>query len=217
MIRFSLHNKGVGLVEGIVAIAILVTGIISVVSLSISNLSASESVEARLVAVNLAREGVEAVRSIRDGNWLKGYANETAGANAWDTGLTSLDTTDKTAIPVLNADTLAWSLDFTPNDFSSSATKLRRNQTRKLYRQSVESAIPAGETITPYSRLITIYSICRDALGTITNNNVTCLSGTKIGLRVISRVEWTESGRTSGLDVEEWLYNWRYSFTPYVP
>lgn len=214
--QFSQHNRGVGLVEAVVAIGILVTGILSVVTLTQSNIASSQSVEARLIGINLAREGMEAVRSIRDGNWLKGRTGSTGTANAWDTGLSGSG--DATAIAVLNSDTLEWALDFIPNNITDSNARMRRSMTRGLYRQSLESPWPAGETATQYFRLITIYSICNNYPGTQeTFDTASCSSGwNKSGLRVISRVQWEEKGRTESLEVEAMLYNWRYGFTPYV-
>ena len=217
MRKLVFTQKGVGLVEAVVAIGILITGIISVVSLSQSNIASSQGVAARLTAINLAREGVEAVRSMRDGNWLKGRTNVTGEDNAWDSGFSGAG--DVTAIAVLNADSLAWTLDFAPASMTDNGTRLRRNQDRGLYRQSRENPIPAGELASLYSRLLTIYSICRNRPGQQeTYDNLTCSSGwDKVGIRVISRVEWQERGQAVGLEVEDWLYNWRYSFTPYVP
>lgn len=217
--------KGVGLVEGVVAIAILVTGIISVVSLTLSNLSTSQGVEARLVGVNLAREGVEAVRSIRDGNWLKGYTHDTDPLGqdplSWDRYLNPIPAADLTgtAIAVLDKNTLAWAIDFTPDAITSNAAKLRRDQNTKIYRQSTESPVPTGEVNTPYSRLITIYAICNNfPTNQETMDTVSCSNGwVKSGIRVVARVEWSESGRRAGVEAEEWLYNWRYSYAPYVP
>ncbi len=209
-------NKGVGLVEAVVAIGILVTGIISVVTLAQSNISSSKSVEARLIAINLAREGIEAVRSMRDGNWLKGQAGSTGSANAWDAGFNGAG--DATAIAVLNADTLEWVFDFTPNNITDSSARMRRSTTRGLYRQSLEVPWPAGETATPYFRLVTIYSICNNYPGTEeTFNSPSCSGGwNKSGVRVVSQVQWEERGRTQSLEAETLLYNWRYSFTPYA-
>lgn len=214
--KLYLNKKGFGLVEAIVAIGILVTGILSVVTLAQSNISSSKSVEARLIAINLAREGMEAVRSIRDDNWLKGRTDVTGSANAWDIGLSGAG--DSTAIVVLNSNTLEWSLDFTPNNITDSNARMRRNSARGLYRQSLESPWPAGETVTPYFRLITIYSICNNYPGTQeTFDTASCSSGwNKSGVRVVSQVLWEERGRAQSLEVEAMLYNWRYSFTPYA-
>lgn len=62
-------NVGQTLIETIVAIAILTTGIIGGLALAIQSLSSSERVTNEIIATNLAREGVEAARHTRDNNW----------------------------------------------------------------------------------------------------------------------------------------------------
>lgn len=202
--------------ESLVAISILVTGLVAVVSMTISNNTISQGVTNRLVAINLAREGVEAVRSIRDGNWLNGRTNLSGQANAWDTGLTSAG--DFTAIAEVDPNTLLWTINFTPNSIADSAAQIKRNINRGLYRQSTNSL--AGEINTPYRRILNLYAICFSSAPDykrVSDNTAECADGyTKGGIRVIARVEWIEAGKVAGLEVEDWLYNWRYSYTPYV-
>lgn len=67
-LRFNI--KGETLAETIIALSILAIGISvssTVVLNSIRNLSNAKN---RVIAVNIAREGIEAVRSVRDTNWL---------------------------------------------------------------------------------------------------------------------------------------------------
>ena len=64
-------NSGETLIEVLIAVTIFSTvliGALTALSKSISSLSKTKY---RIVALNLAREGVEAVRSIRDTNWIK--------------------------------------------------------------------------------------------------------------------------------------------------
>lgn len=64
-------NKGESLAETMIALSILAIGITLsalVVSNALTNMSISRN---RVVAVNIAREGLEAMRNIRDTNWLK--------------------------------------------------------------------------------------------------------------------------------------------------
>lgn len=211
---FYRQPSGQGLLEATVAIAVLITGLVSIVSLTLSNLTASQGTEARLVAASLAREGIEAVRSVRDRNWLQGKVNVSGGANAWDEGLIS--GSDTTAIATIDVNTLGWTIDFVPTAFTDARTKLRRHQARGLYRQSSEATPPAEEVATPFARLLTMYPICRNPGGSETNDQPTCAGGfTKVGVRVVSTAQWQEGGKTRSVSLEEWLYNWRFS--PYVP
>jgi len=61
-----MNQKGVTLMETLVALGILVTGVFAGVSLMISTLTFSQSNEQTITVANLAREGLEIVRSIRE-------------------------------------------------------------------------------------------------------------------------------------------------------
>ncbi|OGL66626.1 hypothetical protein A3B21_02980 [Candidatus Uhrbacteria bacterium RIFCSPLOWO2_01_FULL_47_24] len=65
-------KRGFGLLETIIALGVIITGLVSVISLSIANLTNERDTAMRYQAVNLAREGIELVRNIRDSNWLAG-------------------------------------------------------------------------------------------------------------------------------------------------
>ncbi len=76
-------NTGAGftLIEALVALVILSISIVPALILS-SNLSEIASVaKNNLIAANLAQEGVEVVRAIRDTNWFNGVAFNTGLAN----------------------------------------------------------------------------------------------------------------------------------------
>jgi len=73
--KINNDNRGQTLVELIVAIAIIEIGLFSVWSLFYVNFNAEREAEMRIVGVNLSREGVEVVKSVRDSNWLKSADN----------------------------------------------------------------------------------------------------------------------------------------------
>ena len=66
---FAKRQRGFTVIEVIVATAIVSIGILSTVTVAAMTVKAGESNERTLVATNLAREGIESVRSIRDSNW----------------------------------------------------------------------------------------------------------------------------------------------------
>ena len=66
----KLNENGQTLVETIVAIFILTTALSSGLALMIYAFSKSSISQDEVVATNLAREGIEVVRGIRDSNWL---------------------------------------------------------------------------------------------------------------------------------------------------
>ncbi|MCX6800203.1 MAG: hypothetical protein NT091_03585 [Candidatus Falkowbacteria bacterium] len=64
------NQKGFGLIEVTVSIYILVMGLLSLVSLMNQNLRMQDINKNTIIAAQLAQEGVELVRNIRDNNWL---------------------------------------------------------------------------------------------------------------------------------------------------
>jgi Tfp pilus assembly protein PilV len=64
-------QSGQTLVETMVASLVLVIGIGAAVGLAIYGLSATSGVTKQLIGLGLAREGVEAVKNMRDTNWLQ--------------------------------------------------------------------------------------------------------------------------------------------------
>lgn len=65
------HQQGQTLIETLVAAFILVMGITAAVSLASYSLGISTNIKQRVVAIGLAREGIEVVKNMRDTNWLQ--------------------------------------------------------------------------------------------------------------------------------------------------
>ncbi|MBI4090961.1 MAG: GIY-YIG nuclease family protein [Candidatus Komeilibacteria bacterium] len=70
-----LSLTGFTLIEGVIALAIISTALIVGLTLAYSNLIAAQNNSDRIIATNLAREGLEVMRNIRDSNWLRREAN----------------------------------------------------------------------------------------------------------------------------------------------
>ncbi len=65
------NKRGESILETVIAMTILAIGITfssAIIGSSLSNVNLSKN---RIVAVNIAREGIETMRNIRDTNWLK--------------------------------------------------------------------------------------------------------------------------------------------------
>ncbi len=74
------HQQGQTLIETLVAAFVLVMGITAAVSLATYSLGITTNIKQRVVAIGLAREGVEVVKNMRDTNWL----NDTLSSNCYD-------------------------------------------------------------------------------------------------------------------------------------
>lgn len=100
-------QKGQTLVETMVAIFILVMGITAALGLAIYSFNATSLVNKQVIAMGLAREGLEAVKNMRDTNWLKGN-NFDPGCNCytdWQTSYYPINPSGKGS---------GYSLDFNP-------------------------------------------------------------------------------------------------------
>lgn len=75
----KLNNKdrGFTIIETLVALIILTIALGPALFLTISALNTSNAIKNNLIAANLAQEGVEVVRSIRDTNWFLGRSFDT--------------------------------------------------------------------------------------------------------------------------------------------
>lgn len=192
------HKSGQTLVELLVAFLVITIGLTAAASMVFSNLKTQELSAERVVAINLAREGVEFAKSIRDSNWLAG--------NAFNEGL--FDGTDYTAVPFWSGVQFA-GFDFAPaaiNDDSWTAMKLSASatSTNTLYYQG-DSAVG---TNTAYRRLVTLQPICSDD-SIQTDGNSCPVSTFVIGIRVSSFVDWTTAGVTRDVSIVDEIYDWR--------
>lgn len=215
-------NKGQSLLELIVAIGIILACTIATLTLVITSIQAGRKGSDKIIATNLAREGIEIVRNIRDSNWIS--ATSGIGSPSWDSGLVS--GTDPTAIPVID-DTNLSSLEFAPNDFgdlcsSADCTKIYTTGTNYY----IQNTNPSG-TPTNFYRLLYLNPICRYEN---TSNPADPLNGDekifsqdssgdcavqfgssyyqKVGIRVISEVHWPSPDKNKVI-LEDRLYNWR--------
>ena len=78
--KLKQSEAGFTLIEAMVTLVILTTALIPALFLSTQANNAAFSIKNNLTAVNLAQEGVEIIRAIRDNNWFQSLA--------FDAGLT---------------------------------------------------------------------------------------------------------------------------------
>lgn len=68
---FPAPQSGQTLIETLVAVFMLVMGITAALGLAIYALNSSTNISKQIIAAGLAREGIEAVKDMRDTNWLQ--------------------------------------------------------------------------------------------------------------------------------------------------
>jgi len=200
--RLRRDGRGQSFIEAMVAITVIITAISSSLALIQSSITATRVGGMQVVAANLAREGVEVVRAMRDTNWLKSQAFQ-------------LDLVDgggsKTARPLLDVVNGGWTLSFDATALSSANAQVYL-MPDGVYVQA--DSQPSGSSVSPYSRVISLQHICRDdGTGTerIVGGVATCLgSETLAGIAVGSSVRWRGvGGQYQTLTAEERLYDWR--------
>lgn len=76
--RRPIKNRGETIVEVLIAVVISTMVLTATFALLNQSISTNVNVRNRVIALNIAREGVEAVRNIRDTNWLK-YSGDRRG------------------------------------------------------------------------------------------------------------------------------------------
>lgn len=81
MKNYEFNERGTTLVEALVAVLILALGIIPSFAIVFNGNIFSSAVRNSLVGSNLAQEGVEVVRAIRDANWFNNQPFDTGLAD----------------------------------------------------------------------------------------------------------------------------------------
>ena len=228
-------QKGFTLLEGIIAMTVITVGLVAGMSLAISNISTAQNNERRVVAVNLAREGVEAIRNMRDSNWLKVDLNRTYSSDAgggkqlysWDSFLSNQGSWyasagrvfTMTLIPGTNP-----SYNLTPydtgadcgnNDYmcgcmADQSCPINYDPATHFYGTSVGAA-------TAFHRIITLQDICyvdSNSTEVIMEpidgcGSVSGANPDRVGIVVTSQVRYPVGRSTQDEITRERLYNWR--------
>jgi hypothetical protein len=148
--------EGISLIEGIISITIISVGFLSAVALTVSNIKASSYANNKFIALSLAWEGTEAVRNIRDSNWLNKDLN-------WDDNIYSI--TDNTAILVFDKSLNRLNLDFSVDNMDEFYATVYKNKKSGEYIQGYNSFLPTNQwEKTIFKRLIYIDKTDKQAL-----------------------------------------------------
>lgn len=191
-------RPGQGMLEMLIAIALLVGGLVAVLTLTVRLLHSSADAGARTTATALATELIEVVHAVRDANWMQG--------NPAFQGMRLAS--DRTFIVSRSA--TGWALDFSPNTMADAATRVWQGQNGFFVQAP---GVPSGSQASPYRRLGTLRPWCAPADASTAPTlaaGVDCPAGTvEAGMRVTSRVEWSVSGRAQQFELSADVYDWR--------
>ena len=210
-------RRGIGLLEAMVALLVLMIGIVSIMVLMVSNTTIARNSRDQLIASNLAREGVEIVRSVRDSNWLKIEAIETHADDTpykWDDGLYGASTISYVAYPVFIGN--SWELHYSTNNGTFPEWKIYWKPATvagndAIYSQYDAGLQPADAVLTKYYRTINTNPICYDGTNEniIANGLCSDAGNTKVGVQVKVYVAWQDNSTWRQKTLEARLYNWK--------
>lgn len=172
--------KGFTLLEVIIAITIIVVALVALLTLVVFTISSSSISASRLLAANLAQEGMELVRGIRDTNWLQ-------PPDAWDYKISGTSGTPGEQAGTIDYD----DIDQLTQYFSLPVDVETCGSNCQLYFQNgFYSHNPAGNPV-PFYRLIRLYRPSAEQI------------------EVVSQVKWIERGRSHTLETTSYLYEWQ--------
>ncbi|MBI4272696.1 prepilin-type N-terminal cleavage/methylation domain-containing protein [Candidatus Uhrbacteria bacterium] len=202
-------RSGQTLIELIAAAFVLAVGLVGVLALTTANVRNQTIGNIRLVGSQLAREGVELARNIRDTNWIQ--------VKEWDDGL-------KGATPCA---VIADTVDQFHQQFRfvecSDQLYLDLFAIYRLDDRLVQLQTPPQDAVkTEYYRKITFDPICVDkneaefiedpssvTSDAVVAQSVDCGERVKAGIQVTSEVGWRRAATTQSTKVVEQIYNWR--------
>ncbi len=200
-------QSGSTLIEVIVAMTIMVLGLTAMLSLAIASLAMSRATKERVVALNLAREGIELTRAVRDTNWLR------------DDRCWNADTPPDPALPMAEdywycgLQSGFWLLDYSDQDsLGTPALATSPITAEDQIGECANCALVQNPDSDPenirYGHIITVPGrpIIYRRLVHIESADPTDPSQIK---KVTSIVWWTEKNRPHILKLETYLTNWR--------
>ncbi len=182
------RSNGFTIVEAMIAAAVISVGLIGVLTLCTVSMKLGRISLNRVIAANLAQEGIEVIRSMRDNHWL-------ANDDPWDYSPFNVIGGCDIGIVVWNPISGEWTWDDTisESDYSNSLSQVGFYlDTNARYIQG------AGAQQTNFYRIIEIY-----------DNEDSDFPGIDARRRVVSKVKWDEGDKFYEIQVENWLYDWK--------
>lgn len=179
MIIRNNKQSGFSLIETLVALSILLIAVVAPISLIGDSLHKIYFAKDQMIAINLAQEGIEIVRSARDTNKLR--------AEQWDTDIT----TGMYIVDAGNIYSYAIAAYVLSCISCNEGVPLYFDVSQGQYRQMNDLTIAAPDYITQFSRVIKIEEVSAGKENKIT-----------------SMVTWKTGGQMGTITVSENIFNW---------
>lgn len=225
------YKKGFTLPEVMVSVAVLALVVVAATHLLVSIIRSNVENVNRLIAYGLAQEALEAVRNIRDSNWLLGanFAGElgkfgSSTAAVWEevlptdgkeakyfvVDLKTLDTSLSVGINQVSlvSSVAPWRLDdittagFAEKDYAASAKTLLYKQQQMFQNVGEVHYGHHGADATLFHRYIRVEAVPQSFQSGSLPEDFS-------KMRVMSAVSWTEFGRFKEVSLNTELTNWK--------
>lgn len=184
-----LNKKSQSLIESVVAISIVVIAVIGIMSVGLTSVSLGGQSEERVVAINLAREGIEIVSAVRNSNLLD-------PGQSWPYGL--IDGFYRVGFDPTTGLKMDADAEFNGGTGVEHCDNCGICQHFKDEYYYHDDNCPIWS---PFHRLVTI-ATCVDELDG-------CVSPADREKKVISSVYWEERGRPHIISIESRFTDWR--------
>jgi len=186
------NKKGQSLIEAVVAISIVVIAVVGIMSVGLTTVSLGGQSKERVMAITLAREGIEIVSATRNSNLLD-------PSQIWPYGLTNnsyrvgFDPAGLVAPPSLGSVAAPGGVSIPEN---CTNCQLCQHPDNEYYYHNDDCV-----TWSPFHRLVVISA--GDDLGG------NCGSPADCEKKVISSVYWEERGKVHTISIEARFTDWR--------
>lgn len=194
-LQIKLNARGFTLIEVMVAVAVLSLGLMGAANLITFNISNSAKAINKTIATNLAQEGIELVRNIRDTNFLQ-VSNGAPGAS-WDDDLVQ-GLGNIRQLKFFCGGLNNQNINPAPNNIDICAAACRVYAYTKISDGSKcysdDFGVQAGYDSpiqSDFYRLIIVDKLDADSI------------------EITADIKWIERGNARYLTVQEILYNWR--------
>ncbi len=194
----SQCSAGFTLLEVVVAFAVILAALVGPVALVVRGLFDFSHIENKLVALNLAQEGMEAVRAVRENNILCQATNPGYHWLTDSNGTGKItDSPQPRKIDAIGTDTVTCG----PAALSNPKMNISGNcATENLTTDGSGYYTYGAATPTIFARCITVTQALASEDGIPQDHMAD----------IISRVTWQEQGLTRSTELRERLYKWQY-------
>lgn len=186
------HNKkGFTLIELIISITVLIIGISAIFTLTMFSIQLNKENMVKIQALELAREGMEAMRNIRDSNWINNYPYN-GGDPLWGESFSEQKEIIVSPIFDETVSSAPWKITTIVKD-DIQQSRLYENTLGAVKVYSHDFISQEQSKASPFYRYISIIPEDED-------HNIT---------RIVCTVFWYENSKEKQVSLHEILTNWK--------